>query len=155
MQRAARNQAPLSVLMIDVDHFKHINDRHGHPVGDAVLMEFATCLRACVRPYDSMGRYGGDEFIVVLPDTDAATACHVAERLVNAIRQSRFTANGEPVQLTASVGIGSANFADDVASAAELVVRADTALLQVKKKGRNGFGVAEGHPAPEVDPQLA
>jgi diguanylate cyclase (GGDEF)-like protein len=139
--RAFRSKSPLSVLMIDVDHFKHINDEHGHPVGDAVLIEFTKCLRTCTRPYDSLGRYGGDEFIAILPDTNAAAAYQVAERLRKALKLSPFIANDEMIEVTVSVGIGSASFSEDTPEPAELINRADAALLKVKKEGRNGIKV--------------
>ncbi|TXH01015.1 MAG: sensor domain-containing diguanylate cyclase [Rhodocyclaceae bacterium] len=141
MLRAFRGKSPLSVLMIDVDHFKQINDEYGHPVGDAILIEFTKCLRSCTRPYDSIGRYGGDEFIVVLPDTNPETAHQIAERLLKALQMFPFVPEDEVIEVTVSVGIGSANFSDDTPEPAELVKRAGTALLLVKKEGRNGIRI--------------
>jgi diguanylate cyclase (GGDEF)-like protein len=133
---------PLAVLMIDVDHFKQFNDRHGHPAGDACLRDVATALqRALVRPGDVLARYGGEEFIALLHDVDAAAAGIVGERLRAAVQALQIPHTDSPhAVVTASVGTASTHPAPaplPVASAAELVAAADLALYRAKQGGRN------------------
>lgn len=135
--RSFRGKSSLSVLMIDVDHFKSINDQHGHQAGDAVLIDLAKCLRSCTRPYDSLGRYGGDEFMVILPDTDLATARTISERIIHTLASIPFLTNEEDIEVTVSIGLSSADFVGDTPEPSELLLRADTALLAAKKAGRN------------------
>lgn len=134
---ASQRGRPLSVLLIDIDHFKAVNDSHGHDAGDAVLREFATRIRRNIRGIDLACRLGGEEFVVVMPDTDVAKAYGVAERLRQCIAKSPFQA-GEGIgelYVTASVGVASLEFADDTP---ELILkRADQALYCAKRDGRN------------------
>lgn len=134
---AQRNGRPISLLMMDLDHFKSINDRFGHQQGDAVLIAVADACRKVLRTSDVVGRLGGEEFAVLLPDTSSAAAEEAAARLLEAIRQLDFTAM--PLQVTASIGI--------VSAAAEsfdvLLGRADAALYRAKAEGRNRARLAE------------
>lgn len=133
--RAARHDLPLAFLMVDIDHFKQINDTHGHLVGDAVLRELAAVLRAQVRDVDLLGRYGGEEFGVGLLETEAAEAQAAAERIRHAVEDAVFRAYDERLAVTVSIGI--ATFPAEAADAAELIERADAAMYQAKTAGRN------------------
>ncbi|MFN3912049.1 PleD family two-component system response regulator [Hyphomonas sp.] len=137
MHRAVIGSKPLSVMMLDVDHFKHINDTHGHQAGDEVLQEIADRLRQNVRPMDVVCRPGGEEFLVILPDTPGDLACAAAERVRRAIAAGKFSVlgNSRQVSVTISAGVSSLTGADD--TMAELTGRADSALYQAKSAGRN------------------
>ncbi len=129
---AQRYDRPLSLLMLDLDLFKAINDRHGHPVGDAVLRETAVLLGTVLRANDVIGRWGGEEFVVVAPETDDVAAEQLAERC-----RAELAAHGfdqVPEGVTASIGVASFR-ADDAAR--DLVKRADDALYEAKRAGRN------------------
>ncbi len=134
--RASRLGSRLAVLMIDLDHFKRINDTLGHPVGDALLKESAARMESSIRAYDRVGRYGGEEFLVVLPNISRADASQVAERLRARIAGSTVPTHRGPVDVTASVGIcvaqGVANLDVDT-----ILREADDALYQAKESGRN------------------
>ena len=130
---ARRHGRDLSVLMIDIDHFKSFNDQHGHPVGDQVLVTVAHRLRDRLRAEDWLGRLGGEEFVAVLPDTDPDDAQRVAEDLRSCVEQIRVPTGGQEVSVT--VSIGWATLDDEDAEA--LVHRADEALYAAKDAGRN------------------
>lgn len=128
---------PLSVLLIDVDHFKRFNDNFGHGVGDQVLRLVAKAVRERVRDNDLPARYGGEELIAVLPDTDLETCTSVAERIRRSISECQFTrrSTGEMLpQITVSIGVGQFQFGE---SMADLIDRCDRALYLAKKLGRN------------------
>ena len=129
--RAPRSGQPFSVILIDIDHFKAVNDQHGHQTGDQILIDLAEILRSGTRATDFVGRWGGEEFLIVCPYTDAASACQLAENLRQTIQDHRF-----PVvaQKTASFGVASFRQDDTVR---EIVSRADTALYAAKAAGRN------------------
>jgi two-component system, cell cycle response regulator len=112
---ASRRGKPLSVLLIDIDHFKVVNDSHGHDAGDAVLREFATRIRRDTRGIDLACRLGGEEFVVVMPDCDLAMANQVGERLRQCIKAAPFEVGGKVglLQVTASVGLAALEFDDD------------------------------------------
>lgn len=133
--RAARHDRPVAFLMVDLDHFKRINDTYGHLVGDTVLRELAALLRTQVREVDLLGRYGGEEFAVVLPDTGRPEARAVAERVRQVVLGTAFQAYDERLALTVSIGV--AAFPQDAADAAELVERADAAMYAAKLAGRD------------------
>ncbi|MGX5846790.1 PleD family two-component system response regulator [Mesorhizobium sp. PL10] len=135
--RAVARRRPLSVMITDLDRFKTVNDAHGHDGGDDVLREFARRLRKNVRGIDLACRFGGEEFVVVMPDTDAAVAAKVAERIRAEIAQLPFAIGqeGKTIEVTVSVGVSSVlNGADTVAA---LMKRADVALYEAKSGGRN------------------
>jgi diguanylate cyclase (GGDEF)-like protein len=136
MKRAARYNHPLSVLMLDVDGFKQFNDAFGHPQGDVLLRSIAHILRAGVRDVDYVGRYGGEEFIILLPETARADACVLAERIRAAVENEWFAAgDGHAVQKTISIGV--AAFPQDGMTPAELIQQADEALYRAKRSGKN------------------
>jgi diguanylate cyclase (GGDEF)-like protein len=135
-ERARRGGAGLSCLLLDVDHFKQINDQFGHQQGDAVLKGIATVLRTTLRAYDLVGRYGGEEFIALLPESDLDTAVEIAERLRATLAATTLlrTGSGEPHPTTASLGVAQWRLGDSVDT---LVHRADQALYRAKAAGRN------------------
>ena len=133
--RAVRHTLPLSVLMLDVDHFKRVNDTHGHDAGDTVLCGIAKVLHKIARKSDFVARWGGEEFIVALAQTAEAGGRVAGERVRRAIADNSFTLpSGEPLRVTASVGLASATAAINLE---ELVARADRALYAAKGRGRN------------------
>ena len=138
-QRAALS-APVSCIMIDLDHFKTINDEHGHQMGDQVLIEVATVLAANMREYDTLGRYGGEEFLAVLPGTDADNALIIAERCQQEIAAIAIRKNW-PFTITASFGISTSD--SPKSTLVEVMIRqADIAMQQAKRLGKNRVAVA-------------
>ena len=133
ISRAARANQPVSVLMVDLDRFKLVNDTHGHLAGDAVLREAARRLRSSARRYDSVGRYGGEEFLVVLPGCDASDAAAQAERMREAIAATPFITPSQPLLVTASLGVACSSHCPPES----LVRQADDALYAAKARGRN------------------
>ncbi len=129
-----RHGGALALLMVDIDHFKGINDRFGHATGDRSLVAVADCIAGCVRGSDVLFRYGGEEFCVLLPRTDARGAWRLAERVREAVGALRIPAASEAIRLTASLGVASLAAADD---AADLLRKADAALYRSKRSGRN------------------
>ena len=129
-----RHLRPLSVLMIDIDHFKRYNDSYGHLAGDEVLRRVAMIFQGSLRGTDYAARHGGEEFLVVLPETDAPTAGLVAERIRKLAAAERFTGGAVGVTVTVSVGVAQVALGDGAES---LVRNADTALYRAKDLGRN------------------
>ncbi len=141
--RSQRGKRPLSMLMLDLDDFKLVNDTFGHLFGDRVLTWAAELIRATLRASDVPARYGGDEFAVILPDTDAAEASHAAERILEAFREQPFVGEQRgPVPIAAS--IGAATFPADGRTATELIACADRRLYQVKREGGHGRDAGHG-----------
>jgi two-component system cell cycle response regulator len=137
IEQAAGRNKPLSVLIVDIDYFKAINDTHGHDAGDDVLREFALRLKKSIRGIDLACRYGGEEFVIVMPETDMAVATVVAERLLRRIATEPFSVGQDrgKIEVTISIGIAAINGAEDAAPA--LLKRADQALYRAKRDGRN------------------
>jgi len=142
LPRRQRMGPPVAVLLIDLDHFKRINDTWGHPVGDLVLVHSADALGKCLRASDALGRYGGEEFLVVLPDTDTTGALVIAERCRAALAALAVNAeNGQHVRVTGSFGVAS-NARDPELHVDALVRQADEALYRAKQAGRNRVELA-------------
>jgi len=134
MNRSDRRAGVFSVVLADIDHFKKINDTYGHATGDQVLREVANRMKTSLRSYDVAGRYGGEEFLVILPDCDESTAIHVAEKIRKAVSCTPIDGLGEARTATISLGVSTRT---PGTSADALLSAADTALYQAKSMGRN------------------
>ena len=148
LAQAARSATPMALLMLDLDHFKNINDRYGHPIGDQALAGVGAALRAALRDSDFSGRNGGEEFTVILPETDTSGAINTAERIRSAIAE--ITIPGTDVHLTASVGI--AIYPDHGTTTERLERLADAALYVAKRTGRNRIEIAAPTDPPDATP---
>ena len=137
IKRSERKKTHFSLLMVDIDHFKQLNDTHGHHIGDQVLRDVASILMKDMREVDTVARYGGEEFVLVLPETGGPGALLVAQRLRRAVEQAKFFAGspGATERLTISVGV--AVFDTDAQFKSDLIEYADAALYAAKSKGRN------------------
>ena len=135
LARAERYKEPFSLLLIDLDRFKIINDNYGHAAGDRVLKAFSDLAKQIARETDLLARWGGEEFIILLTNTDALRATHIAERLRAATEETSITVNQQNIRVT--ISIGSASYPDDGKSIEELISRADGALYEAKRNGRN------------------
>ena len=143
LARLRRHPTPMALVMLDLDHFKRVNDRYGHEVGDRVLVAFARVCRQNLREIDLMGRLGGEEFAVLLPDTGGAQAREVVERLLGAVAAVELRVDGRPpIRMTASAGLAICGEGDGNMDA--LLNRADAALYEAKRLGRNRLVVAAG-----------
>jgi diguanylate cyclase (GGDEF)-like protein len=138
--RAERYQTSLSISMIDIDHFKRINDSYGHTVGDQVLFQLANILQESVRDPDTVGRYGGEEFLVVLPNTRLKAAAEQAARLCKRTREADINI-GEIIQLTISIGV--AEYRPGQENWQKFLSRADMALYDAKNAGRDRWAISE------------
>jgi diguanylate cyclase (GGDEF)-like protein len=142
LKRTERYGNSTGVIMIDIDHFKRINDRFGHLIGDKVLVEVANRLKKAIRPYDKIGRYGGDEFLVILPKCGDRDAKAVAERLYNSVSRQKIETDAGSLKINISIGcVSNEKFMD--ASKMQLIQASDNALLSAKKKGRDRIILAE------------
>jgi diguanylate cyclase (GGDEF)-like protein len=150
--RQARSGRPMSLVLFDVDHFKQVNDRWGHPMGDQVLARIGALLKAHTREQvDTAARYGGEEFVLLLPDTGVNEACLVAEKIAARLRQERFQADGQSFQVTQSVGI-----AQVVEGQVDAALRmADRNLYQAKEAGRDRMVASVAFPEDVSRPALA
>jgi len=152
LRRAQRNGSGLSLWMVDADHFKHINDRHGHPAGDQALRLLVQRTREVLRPGDLLARYGGEEFLVLLDNVDQEAALRAAERLRASIAQTPMPLGSQWVNLTVSIGVSDALVAGYALS--DLIGRADAAVYQAKAAGRNRV-VSDGLPSVVGGPAAA
>jgi diguanylate cyclase (GGDEF)-like protein len=132
--REVRNLRGLSVLVLDIDHFKKVNDTHGHGVGDDTLIRFAQLCRTCLRALDTIGRIGGEEFAILLPETALADACQVAERMRAAVEACTMAGQHEPFQITVSIGVAQVQKGETFDA---LMARSDQQLYAAKHGGRN------------------
>lgn len=135
INQAARYSYPLSVMIIDIDNFKVINDCHGHLAGDAVLREFVTLLKKNLRRGDTVARYGGEEFTVILPHTNERDALKAAEVIRKRVESTDFSAATGDIKITVSIGVAELNM--DIKAPDDIIARADTALYEAKKAGKN------------------
>jgi two-component system cell cycle response regulator len=146
-----RHKTPLSLIFLDIDHFKTINDSHGHPCGDYVLSELAALVAESLRSEDIFARYGGEEFAIICRETDLPDAHALAERLRAAVEGHSFVYEGAQVMVTISVGVS--RMPDPaVQSASDLVAHADETMYKAKRSGRNRVCVRAPSPAPDVIP---
>jgi len=142
LRRARHQGSPFAVVLADLDWFKDINDAYGHQAGDRALYETGRRMQALVRPHDAVGRWGGEEFLVVLPDCDRAEAALLAERLRVGLESEEIRpADAPPVSITSSFGVAAVDPAESL-SAEALVRAADHALYRAKRRGRNRVEVA-------------
>jgi diguanylate cyclase (GGDEF)-like protein len=141
LAKSLRYTRPMSVMMIDIDYFKRVNDNFGHSIGDLVLKAIAAIIKDTLRDADILGRYGGEEFVAILPETCEQTACVAAERLRQKIEQTSIDAPAGSIRLTVSIGVSDcfrSVEADSIEhTLAESIARADNALYQSKNSGRN------------------
>jgi two-component system, cell cycle response regulator len=145
VERATRFERPLALLLLDLDHFKRVNDTYGHTVGDAVLRELARRLHEAVREVDTVARYGGEEFVVICPETDAEGAASLADRVCETVRDSDFIVGDDSVAVTVSVGVASLPI--NGTASGDLVRSADEALYAAKHAGRDQWRTASDLPA--------
>ena len=143
-EKAVGRRKPLSIVICDIDHFKAVNDEHGHDVGDEVIREFARRVRKNIRNLDMAARFGGEEFVVVMPDTDIALARVVAERICEEVAAHPFIVADGSTQLTVTVSLGVASLEGEGDSPEKLLKRADVALYTAKRSGRNQVVVESG-----------
>ena len=151
INRSLRNGSPMALMMLDIDHFKNVNDTYGHTAGDQVLQIVARLLKESCRVYDVPGRYGGEEFCLVLPDIALPSTPAVANRIRQRLETTPMDVTGASLVVTASIGIAGldATTRDPVLSPAALIDRADHALYEAKHQGRNRVAVWDsGEPRP-------
>lgn len=137
IERSERSRHPVAIMMLDIDHFKTINDTWGHAAGDRVLKAIADTARASLRRIDSCGRIGGEEFLVLLPETDRTEAAAAAERLRAAIAGKPIENDGQSVRVSVSIGVAIRHEEDSPASPDPFIQLADRALYMAKESGRN------------------
>ena len=137
LSRSRRYKKPFSLIMLDLDHFKKINDQYGHPVGDVVLKGVSKAIQNNIRDCDFAARYGGEEFAVVLPETELKGAAMVAERIRKAVENLEIVTNGLSIDVTISIGVTCHHTLTDKKDKSEIISEADKALYKSKNKGRN------------------
>lgn len=151
MEQARRYGHPLSIMLIDIDYFKKINDKHGHPMGDSVLQEVSSLLLKLVRPCDVVARYGGEEFAIVLPETGATGARVLSQRLRRGVEQCRIVHGEATIPVTISIGLASTGAGSADHSPATLISLCDHALYAAKNNGRNRVEESSAH-LPQATP---
>ena len=135
LQRCCRYHRYFSLLVIDIDHFKHINDTFGHLLGDKTLITVAGAIKNCLRQVDSFGRFGGEEFVAILPETNLEDAVTTAWRICQVINELNIEINQQKVRVTASIGVATFSPKDNNLEA--VIERADHAMFAAKNQGRN------------------
>ncbi len=151
LKRSQRTKSPTGIVVLDIDHFKNINDSHGHPVGDEVLVEFARRCLAGIREYDVFGRQGGEEFLLVIPGGSVPDATVVGARLISLVSATPFVTQAGPIDLTTSAGVASTG--QGYFDADALIAAADEALYEAKRTGRARLCVAREAGASQVPPE--
>lgn len=152
LARAKRQNFPIGVVLADLDHFKRVNDTYGHPAGDKVLQEAARRMQEVVRPYDRVGRYGGEEFLIISPACDRNQAIAIAERVRCSIEEKPFNYADESIAMTASLGVTiSCNERDTIGA---LIIAADTALYRAKNSGRNQVDICITNSGDQLTPPM-
>lgn len=141
IDRASRKSEPVAIAMCDIDHFKQINDTFGHPAGDAVLIEVARRMQDAIRSYDALGRFGGEEFLIICPTTDASGVARLAERLRTIVSATPIKTDSHTVAATISIGV-TAHDGNKPAEIDQLISQADSALYTAKRNGRNRVEIA-------------
>lgn len=137
IKRAERSKGPLALVMIDIDHFKVLNDTHGHHVGDVLLRDISAVLMKDMRQIDTIARYGGEEFVVILPETNQVGAYRVAQRLRKAVESGHFFAGSPSETVKVTISLGVAVLPQDAQFKQDLIEAADAALYEAKRSGRN------------------
>ncbi len=151
LKKAHRYQKPMVLMMIDIDHFKQINDRYGHPTGDFVLQELSQMMRNTLREADIIGRYGGEEFVALMPETALKQACKSAERLRHKIGNRILSYKDQLIHITISIGLTEVSSDDELAT---LIQRADQFLYMAKENGRDQVVSEETHLSPHSHTSL-
>lgn len=149
--RQVRGAGSFGIILLDIDHFKNVNDTYGHQCGDAVLQEVARIMTASVRAYDTVGRYGGEEFLIVVPSTDAASVFGLSERIRHTIAAKPIATGSGEISITVSLGLAVSSGTAPLDPEAMLGT-ADEALYRAKEGGRNRseMGVCEVAPSPAI-----
>ncbi len=147
--RSEREARPLGVVIVDLDHFKNVNDTHGHLAGDAVLREASRRMQNSIRHYDSIGRYGGEEFLILFPGCGPSESFALADRLRKQLAQAEMSVNGSSLRITASFGVTVA-MPGETCTQESLIRKADEALYAAKKAGRNRVEMLSYRPEPAV-----
>ncbi|HKA68456.1 MAG TPA: GGDEF domain-containing protein [Actinomycetes bacterium] len=142
LERASRFDRPLAVLMVDLDLFREVNSQYGHQRGSAILREFAQRVHSSIRAVDTPARFGGDEFVVVLPETGEHGVPQVADRICRIVRENPFAGDGTELPVQLSVSIGAALYGRHGVTVSQLLRSADDALYLAKRAGRDGWAMA-------------
>ncbi len=143
LSRAIRYGRPFSLIMFDLDHFKKVNDTHGHRIGDTVLKKVGETTRKTVRVNDTVARYGGEEFVIILPETDLKGAAVLAERLRQKIKKMKIVESSKEIRITISLGVATYLPGDQITNRTQILDAADAALYHAKNNGRNRFSIAK------------
>jgi diguanylate cyclase (GGDEF)-like protein len=151
-RKSRRTGTPLAVIMADVDHYKVVNDNHGHPAGDTVLLETARVIRSCLRNSDSAGRYGGDEILLLLPETELSSAVAVAHRIRKAVEENLVGSNKGNLKVTVSLGVGIAP-KSGIGTLDSIISSIDKALYRAKNERRNRVCQAADLESQDVVPE--
>jgi diguanylate cyclase (GGDEF)-like protein len=142
LEKDARKKQPTTVILADIDHFKHINDTYGHITGDTVLKEVSKSLTSHLRSYDCVGRYGGEEFLIILGETNTTDALLITERIRQAISELKFERDNDRFSLTMSFGVSCSDNILHKKTEETLLLEADSALYHAKNDGRNRVCIA-------------
>lgn len=143
MSRSKRTSSPVGIVMADLDHFKNVNDTYGHLAGDKVLIESSKILKNSLREYDEIGRYGGEEFVMILPGADIEQTTTIANRMCESLANSNISFNNQELKITSSFGVFAINSDNDIAKIDEYFKIVDKALYEAKDEGRNRVKIAQ------------